>query len=256
MRLRALDQPAHAASIRCCAAPTSAPTACSASPPTSSDTSPGWSLRRLEIMSETGLIELPDARRAARAGRHGAPALRRAARAHEGPARRDPRARPADRHHARRARRGRRRARPRGLRGARSPSSAWPTGPLPRLAAARATWRASTARPTCSCSRATASPAATSSSRRWAMRCPWWSATSADRATSSTTPAGSACTRTTPSSSRTTWPPPSAGSSTIRTLRTRMGAAARERVAETAVWDRKVEQLEALYDDLLPTRSA
>ena len=30
------------------------------------------------------------------------------------------------------------------------------------------------------------------------------------------------------------------------------GAAGRKRVAETAVWDRKVEQLEALYDDVLP----
>ncbi len=30
-----------------------------------------------------------------------------------------------------------------------------------------------------------------------------------------------------------------------------MGAAARTRVAETALWDRKVEQLEALYEDLL-----
>ena len=34
-------------------------------------------------------------------------------------------------------------------------------------------------------------------------------------------------------------------------LRARMGAAARRRVAETALWDRKVEQLEALYDELL-----
>jgi glycosyltransferase involved in cell wall biosynthesis len=38
-------------------------------------------------------------------------------------------------------------------------------------------------------------------------------------------------------------------------LRARLGAAARERVAETAVWDRKVEQLEALYDDVLLTRT-
>jgi glycosyltransferase involved in cell wall biosynthesis len=36
-------------------------------------------------------------------------------------------------------------------------------------------------------------------------------------------------------------------------LRARLGAAGRKRVAEIAVWDRKVEQLEALYDDLLPT---
>jgi glycosyltransferase involved in cell wall biosynthesis len=35
-------------------------------------------------------------------------------------------------------------------------------------------------------------------------------------------------------------------------LRAQMGAAARARVAETGLWDRKVEQLEALYDDLLP----
>jgi glycosyltransferase involved in cell wall biosynthesis len=35
-------------------------------------------------------------------------------------------------------------------------------------------------------------------------------------------------------------------------LRAQMGAAARKRVGETALWDRKVEQLEALYDDLLP----
>jgi glycosyltransferase involved in cell wall biosynthesis len=34
-------------------------------------------------------------------------------------------------------------------------------------------------------------------------------------------------------------------------LRARMGAAARKRVAETGLWARKVEQLEALYDDLL-----
>jgi len=34
-------------------------------------------------------------------------------------------------------------------------------------------------------------------------------------------------------------------------LRARLGAAGRERVANTALWDRKVEQLEALYDDLL-----
>ena len=34
-------------------------------------------------------------------------------------------------------------------------------------------------------------------------------------------------------------------------LRARMGSAARKRVAETGLWDRKVEQLEALYDDLL-----
>ena len=32
-----------------------------------------------------------------------------------------------------------------------------------------------------------------------------------------------------------------------------MGSAARLHVAETGVWDRKVEQLEALYDELLPT---
>jgi glycosyltransferase involved in cell wall biosynthesis len=34
-------------------------------------------------------------------------------------------------------------------------------------------------------------------------------------------------------------------------LRARLGAAARQRVADTAVWPRKVEHLEALYDDLL-----
>jgi glycosyltransferase involved in cell wall biosynthesis len=34
-------------------------------------------------------------------------------------------------------------------------------------------------------------------------------------------------------------------------LRARLGAGARRRVTEIAVWDRKVEQLEALYDDLL-----
>ena len=34
-------------------------------------------------------------------------------------------------------------------------------------------------------------------------------------------------------------------------LRAEMGAAARKRVAESALWDRKVEQLEALYDDVL-----
>ena len=33
--------------------------------------------------------------------------------------------------------------------------------------------------------------------------------------------------------------------------RAEMGAAARTRVAETALWDRKIEQVEALYDDLL-----
>ena len=33
--------------------------------------------------------------------------------------------------------------------------------------------------------------------------------------------------------------------------RARMGAAARKRVAETGLWDRKVEQLDALYDELL-----
>ena len=42
-------------------------------------------------------------------------------------------------------------------------------------------------------------------------------------------------------------------------LRNRLGAAARRRAADTAVWDRKVEQLEALYDSLLtpapPARS-
>lgn len=37
-------------------------------------------------------------------------------------------------------------------------------------------------------------------------------------------------------------------------LRAQMSAAARKRVAETALWDRKVEQLETLYDDLLPQR--
>jgi glycosyltransferase involved in cell wall biosynthesis len=39
-------------------------------------------------------------------------------------------------------------------------------------------------------------------------------------------------------------------------LRTRMGEAGRRRVAEIAVWDRKVEQLEALYDEMLPTGSS
>jgi glycosyltransferase involved in cell wall biosynthesis len=34
-------------------------------------------------------------------------------------------------------------------------------------------------------------------------------------------------------------------------LRAQMGAAARKRVAETALWDRKVERLEALYDQVL-----
>jgi glycosyltransferase involved in cell wall biosynthesis len=38
-------------------------------------------------------------------------------------------------------------------------------------------------------------------------------------------------------------------------LRARMGEAARRHVAETGVWDRKVEQLEALYDDVLETRA-
>lgn len=37
-------------------------------------------------------------------------------------------------------------------------------------------------------------------------------------------------------------------------LRVTLGAAARQRVAETALWDRKVEQLEALYDDVLAQR--
>jgi glycosyltransferase involved in cell wall biosynthesis len=35
-------------------------------------------------------------------------------------------------------------------------------------------------------------------------------------------------------------------------LRARLGEAGRRRVAEIAVWERKVEQLEALYDELLP----
>ena len=35
-------------------------------------------------------------------------------------------------------------------------------------------------------------------------------------------------------------------------LRRQMGAAARRRAAETGLWDRKVEQLEGLYDELLP----
>jgi glycosyltransferase involved in cell wall biosynthesis len=35
-------------------------------------------------------------------------------------------------------------------------------------------------------------------------------------------------------------------------LRAQLGAAARQRVADIALWDRKVEQLEALYDDVLP----
>jgi glycosyltransferase involved in cell wall biosynthesis len=39
-------------------------------------------------------------------------------------------------------------------------------------------------------------------------------------------------------------------------LRTQLGAAARRRVADIAVWDRKVEQLEALYDDVLAPRGA
>jgi glycosyltransferase involved in cell wall biosynthesis len=39
-------------------------------------------------------------------------------------------------------------------------------------------------------------------------------------------------------------------------LRATLGAAARQRVGEIAVWDRKVEQLEALWDELLPTGSA
>jgi glycosyltransferase involved in cell wall biosynthesis len=39
-------------------------------------------------------------------------------------------------------------------------------------------------------------------------------------------------------------------------LRTRMGEAAIRRVAQTGVWDRKVEQLEELYDDLSPTRTS
>jgi glycosyltransferase involved in cell wall biosynthesis len=34
-------------------------------------------------------------------------------------------------------------------------------------------------------------------------------------------------------------------------LRSRLGAAARQRVAQIALWDRKVERLEALYDDVL-----
>ena len=42
---------------------------------------------------------------------------------------------------------------------------------------------------TCSCSPATASPAATSSSRRWATGCRWWSATAAGRARRWTPPA-------------------------------------------------------------------
>jgi glycosyltransferase involved in cell wall biosynthesis len=39
-------------------------------------------------------------------------------------------------------------------------------------------------------------------------------------------------------------------------LRAQMGAAARKRVAETALWDRKVERLEALYDEVLLPRGA
>jgi glycosyltransferase involved in cell wall biosynthesis len=39
-------------------------------------------------------------------------------------------------------------------------------------------------------------------------------------------------------------------------LRARMGDAGRRHVAETGVWDRKVEQLEALYDDVLGRRDA
>ena len=35
-------------------------------------------------------------------------------------------------------------------------------------------------------------------------------------------------------------------------LRAQMGVAARKRVAETGLWDRKVEHLEALYDSLVP----
>ena len=39
-------------------------------------------------------------------------------------------------------------------------------------------------------------------------------------------------------------------------LRARLGAAARRRVGEIAVWDRKVEQLEALWDDVVGPSAA
>ena len=191
------------------------------------------------------------ARRAAGLGRHRAPAVRRAARALEGAARRDPRAGAPHELRAGRARRGRRGLRPGGLPGA--GRRARPRGPghLPRLAATRA--RGGLLPP----GRRVRVPELSRARGQRDLRGDGLRA-AADRhrprrprATSSTTRAGSACIPTIPSSSPTTSPPPSAGSSTTRSLRARLGAAARERVGEIAVWDRKVELLEALWDDVL-----
>ena len=98
----------------------------------------GLDLRRLEIMSETGLVDLPTPGEPRRLGRHGASALRRAARALEGAARRDPRHESPHELRPGRARRGRRGLRPGGVPG--SCRRARPRGPghLPRLAATRA----------------------------------------------------------------------------------------------------------------------